>query len=210
MRPEPGTLTIALAPDAALVIAGVTALLRSAGPDVTVVAVTDRIGHRTAHDVVLYDPLVWDPSTLPTPPRVLVAWSWSTRGDVATQARLQGAAALLSKHLPSVELLASLRSLRAGRSEGFVVGPTTDSDRPARSTRSDGLTGRELEMLQMIAEGRTNDEIARQLFLSINSVKTYIRTAYRKVGITRRPQAVLWGAHEGLAVRRQDTPIGPV
>ena len=51
----------------------------------------------------------------------------------------------------------------------------------------------------MIAAGRANKEIAEETNLSINSVKSYIRTAYRKIGATRRSQAVLWGVANGFA-----------
>ena len=61
------------------------------------------------------------------------------------------------------------------------------------------LSPREEEILAFIAQGLTNAEIARNLYLSINSVKTYVRTAYRKIGVTRRSQAVAWGIQHGLA-----------
>ncbi|MBZ5732921.1 response regulator transcription factor [Nocardioides sp. TRM66260-LWL] len=54
------------------------------------------------------------------------------------------------------------------------------------------LSPRESEILRLIAEGRSNDEIAAELGLSINSVKTYIRQAYRKIDVVRRSQAVAW------------------
>jgi DNA-binding CsgD family transcriptional regulator len=73
---------------------------------------------------------------------------------------------------------------------------------PASSvTRPQGLTERELDVLELITAGYSNDEIARRLFLSINSVKSYIRTGYRKIGATRRAQAVLWGVEQGLTDR---------
>jgi DNA-binding NarL/FixJ family response regulator len=61
-----------------------------------------------------------------------------------------------------------------------------------------GLTPRETQIVSRIAQGRTNQEIAQELFLSINSVKTYIRTAYRKMGVTSRSQAVLWAVERQL------------
>ncbi|MDO9458226.1 response regulator transcription factor [Nocardioides sp.] len=59
------------------------------------------------------------------------------------------------------------------------------------------LTDREHQVVALIARGCSNHEIAGQLYLSINSVKTYIRSAYRKIGVTRRTQAVIWAiAHD--------------
>ena len=55
-----------------------------------------------------------------------------------------------------------------------------------------GLTERELDILELIGTGAGNQEIADALFLSVNTVKSYVRTAYRKLCVTTRPQAVLW------------------
>jgi DNA-binding CsgD family transcriptional regulator len=47
-------------------------------------------------------------------------------------------------------------------------------------------------VLQLIAAGCSNEEIADELIVSINTVKTYVRTAYRKIGARRRSQAIVW------------------
>ncbi len=67
------------------------------------------------------------------------------------------------------------------------------------------LSERELQVVTLIARGATNEEIGQQLFIGVNTVKTYIRTAYRKIGVTRRPQAVIWAHHVGL-VSPDDAP----
>lgn len=76
----------------------------------------------------------------------------------------------------------------------------------ARSGRSGhgyaGLSEREEQVLALIAQGLTNQEIADRVFVSINSVKTYIRSAYRKIGVTSRSQAVAWGLRNGIIPRR--------
>ena len=61
-----------------------------------------------------------------------------------------------------------------------------------------GLSAREAEVLALITQGYSNREIAERSYLSINSVKTYIRAAYRKIGVTRRSQAVVWGLTHGF------------
>ena len=78
-----------------------------------------------------------------------------------------------------------------------------DADRTPRPAVEAGravveLTRREEEVLRLICRGVSNDEIARRLFLSINSVKSHIRTLYRKIEVERRPQAVLWGITRGF------------
>ena len=55
-------------------------------------------------------------------------------------------------------------------------------------------------LISLIAQGLSNDEIAAQEFLSVNTVKTYIRTAYRKIGVHTRPQAVVWEVQHGVDV----------
>ena len=55
-----------------------------------------------------------------------------------------------------------------------------------------------MSVLELVGAGLTNRDIAERLYLSINSVKTYIRTAYRKIGVSRRAEAVLWAVHHDL------------
>lgn len=64
-----------------------------------------------------------------------------------------------------------------------------------------GLTGREVQVLALIAEGLTNQEIADRVYISINSVKTYVRAAYRKIGVNSRSQAAVWSIQHGILRR---------
>lgn len=61
-----------------------------------------------------------------------------------------------------------------------------------------GITARELEILTLIARGLSNREIATQLFVSENTVKTHCARAFDKLGAARRTQAVLRGKELGL------------
>ncbi len=83
-----------------------------------------------------------------------------------------------------------------GENESSVYGA---GDWPGRTS---GLSPREAEILALIAQGMSNQEIAERVFLSINSIKTYVRSAYRKIKVTRRSQAVLWAVENGF---RPDT-----
>ena len=68
-----------------------------------------------------------------------------------------------------------------------------------------------MEILDLIKAGHSNQEIAAALYLSINSVKSYIRTAYRKIGVRTRSQAVLWGCHHDVLLdpdRQSSHPLG--
>lgn len=64
----------------------------------------------------------------------------------------------------------------------------------ARGTAAQSLSQRERQMLVLIAAGLSNDEIAARCYLSINSVKTFVRAAYRKIGVERRVDAAMWVA----------------
>lgn len=68
--------------------------------------------------------------------------------------------------------------------------------------RDHGLTPRESEIVSLVTSGLSNNEIAERTYLSINSVKSYIRSAYRTMGVTSRSQAVLWGIDHGMAPTR--------
>jgi len=61
-----------------------------------------------------------------------------------------------------------------------------------------GITPRELEILILVAQGMSNREIARLLFVSENTVKTHCSRAFDKLGATRRTQAVQLGREFGL------------
>jgi DNA-binding NarL/FixJ family response regulator len=69
---------------------------------------------------------------------------------------------------------------------------------PRLDTDPSELSARERDVLELVASGLSNQEIAESLYVSNNTVKTYIRTAYRKIGAERRSQAVLWAIQHGL------------
>jgi NarL family two-component system response regulator LiaR len=206
---ERSHLRVALAPDAPIVAAGLAAIIATGGPDVALVELPAEGTGLAEVDLVLYDPV----HEVPTVFRGVAAWnrpalvafSWSVRADTVTRARSQGAVALLSKDLEPWRLLRALRSIHSGDLVGYTVAVDDGLPTRRRSRRPDGLTARELEMLELITRGLSNEEIASSLYLSINSVKTYIRTAYRKIGVNRRPQAVLWGVHHGFGA---DASVG--
>jgi DNA-binding CsgD family transcriptional regulator len=68
------------------------------------------------------------------------------------------------------------------------------------------LSNREVQIVRLITQGRSNQELARELYLSVNTVKSYIRSAYRKMKVESRSQAVMWGVERGLASAEQTRP----
>jgi DNA-binding CsgD family transcriptional regulator len=114
----------------------------------------------------------------------------------------KGASGYLSKTLPGGELVTALEAIHAGNR---VVSVPPGRARPAVGLdwpgRSEGLTERESEILALITQGKSNAEVAATKFLSLNSIKSYIRTTYRKIGVKSRTQAVLWGVEYGFKAR---------
>ena len=68
---------------------------------------------------------------------------------------------------------------------------------PGPSPDDVSLTSRESQMLDLIARGLSNNEIVETTELSINSVKSFIRSAYRKIGVEKRDHAILWARDRG-------------
>lgn len=197
-------LRVAIAPDAPLVAEGTAAMLSRAAPEIVVIPLVQLGDDPGPVDILLYDPARHAVADLAnvrrhSPLALVVAFSWSTRADIIDGAQRDGAAGFLSKELSADELVAAVRALHGRHQYPFLVLPLTRAPSPSARTRPQGLSERELEVLQLITAGYSNDEIARRLFLSINSVKTYVRSGYRKIGATRRTQAVLWGVEQGLA-----------
>jgi LuxR family maltose regulon positive regulatory protein len=85
-------------------------------------------------------------------------------------------------------------------------GAAAPTPRATGSRLAEPLSRRELELLPLIAEGLTNQEIADRLYLSLHTVKAHARTIYAKLGVTSRTQAVAKGRALGLlpAGRRPD------
>ncbi|WP_227463595.1 helix-turn-helix domain-containing protein [Nocardioides lijunqiniae] len=90
-----------------------------------------------------------------------------------------------------------------GRAESPDSPPQLEEHLAGTLRATHGLSHREAEMLHLITCGLSNQEIADALYLSINSVKTYIRSAYRKIEVTRRSQAVAWSVRRGLGRHAQ-------
>src|SRR5512133_2682432 len=131
--------------------------------------------------------------------RRVAVYTWNFDPDLVESARRQGVHGYLSKALPARDLVAALEAIHAG--DIVISAPPT---RP-RSIgglnwpgRSEGLTDRESEILALITQGKSNAEVAALTYLSPNTVKSYIRSVYGKIGVASRTQAVLWGVGHGF------------
>ena len=131
--------------------------------------------------------------------RRVVVYTWSFDDELVDSALRRGASGYLSKTLPARELVEALEAIHAGEVVVTATPPkpslVVGLDWPGRS---EGLTGREAEVLALITQGKSNAEVAALTYLSMNSIKSYIRSSYRKIGVNSRTQAVLWGVEHGF------------
>jgi len=74
---------------------------------------------------------------------------------------------------------------------------TRNSRNTAARSRPDDLTGREHEILTLLAAGHSNKEIARQLYLSVHTVQRHVANIYAKIGVPNRAEATAYTLHIG-------------
>ncbi len=127
---------------------------------------------------------------------IVIAVVRELRPDLGALALDHGAVAAVSIGASAEDLLEVIEAAATGTLEDSPVAQEAeDSVRPGAEA---GLSPREGAVLRMIVQGLSNDEIAAASYLSINSVKTYIRSLYRKIDVTNRAQAVVWGMLHGF------------
>ena len=202
-----GRIRVALVNDYDVVVLGLARILDRYAERFVIVEIDTNAGVRDQADIVLYDAFAqpesdrFEISTLAENPQVgqVVVYTWNLHPELVEQARGQGARGYLSKALPARELVAALEAVHGGDevvSERQRRGRAVNgSDWPGRA---EGLTDREAEVVALITQGMSNADIGGLTYLSPNTVKTYIRSAYRKIGATSRTQAVLWGVEHGF------------
>ncbi len=204
-------LTVALVDDYDVVVMGVANILDQYRDQVVVAELDANRPVDQAVDIVLYDSfaqpesdheeirvLIENPNA-----RRVVVYTWNFASDLVDTALQQGVSGYLSKALPARDLVSALCAVHAGET---VVSETPGRSRPITGLdwpgRSEGLSDRESEVLALITQGLSNADVARLTYLSPNTVKSYIRSIYRKIGVTSRTQAVLWGVRNGFSPDR--------
>lgn len=127
-------------------------------------------------------------------PEIKVLMLTSFQDDEALLgAVLGGAVGYLIKDIKNLELLASIRKVAAGESflDTKLISSVTNRLRENKNPASEiyELTDQEQRVLEFIGEGMTNREIAKNMFLAEKTVKNYVSSLLRKLGLERRTQA---------------------
>ncbi|MBH0115276.1 response regulator transcription factor [Salinibacterium sp. NG253] len=198
---------IALVNDYEVVARGVVGMLRSYQNRIQVVELDLNKQVDESVDIALYDTFAGTQGdrvavkALAANPAVsaVVVYSWNLDPTHIAAVLTNGAAGYISKGLPASMFVAALEAINRGGDRIHIGGKSTPTvmagDWPGRE---EGLTEREAEVLALITQGLSNAEIAERTHLSINSIKTYIRSCYRSIGATSRTNAVLWGIEHGF------------
>jgi DNA-binding NarL/FixJ family response regulator len=116
--------------------------------------------------------------------------------EVGPEALRRGAKAFLGKGIDPIDLAPVLRQVN----EGALLAETFETSLPPEETGRDEfeLTAREREILERVATGRSNKQIAREFWLSEQTVKYHLTNVYRKLGVGSRTEAARFAYDHGL------------
>jgi DNA-binding NarL/FixJ family response regulator len=128
----------------------------------------------------------------------VIAIDRTLRPELGVQARERGVEWGITLGISAAELVQLIEEAVGGALEESEIAEGWDTE--SWLGRDAGLSRRESEIVSLIVGGRSNQQIAEELYLSINSVKTYIRSTYRKIDATSRAHAVAWGIQHGFPV----------
>ncbi|TYB41122.1 response regulator [Actinomadura chibensis] len=139
---------------------------------------------------------------VPDPPRIVIVTTFDL--DEYVYGALRGGAVgfLLKDSGPAL----LVEAVRAAASGGSLVSPSITVRllehlaRPSAAPRppSEPLTDREVDVVRLVARGRTNEEIAAELFVSLSTVKTHLGSVHRKLGTRNRVETAAWAWESGL------------
>ena len=205
-------IRLVIADDHPIVRAGLHALF-SLEPDLEVVAEAATpdeavaCAERENPDVVLMDLQFGSQTTttgvdvtrriraLEAPPYVLVLTNYDSDADILGAVEA-GASGYLLKDAPPHELTAAVRAAAAGESALAPVIASRLLDR-MRAPRV-SLSSREIEVLELVAAGRSNSEVAEQLFVSETTVKSHLAHIFSKLDVSSRTAAVSAARRKGI------------
>ncbi|HXH80708.1 response regulator transcription factor [Nocardioides sp.] len=208
---------VALVNDDEIIVRGLDAMLRNYGDRVQIVELSASKPVASSVDIALYDTFGMGQTNGPSVARLIanprvskvVVYTSNFQPWLARETMSLGVHGYLSKSLSAAQLVEALQMVHAGQK---VLSPSpgrrgqVGGDWPGRE---EGLTAREAEVLSLITMGLSNIEIAERTSLSVNSIKSYIRSCYRKIDVDSRSKAVLWGVAHGLRpdrIRIQGSP----
>lgn len=132
---------------------------------------------------------------LDAPPYVLVLTNYDSDADILSAVEA-GASGYLLKDAPPHELTAAVRAAAAGES---ALAPVITSRLLSRMRAPQvSLSSREIEVLELVASGRSNTEVAAEIFVSETTVKSHLAHIFSKLDVTSRTAAVSAARRKGI------------
>ena len=200
-------IRVALVDDYEVVLKGLAQMFDDYRDRVVVCEINANTTTNDHVDIVLYDSFAQPESDHdqiaelvrnPSADKVVV-YTWNFDPALIRSAREQGVDGYLPKTLSASELVGALERIHGGETV-FMEEPRRVRSAPGLDWpgKREGITDRESEILALITQGKSNAEVAELTYLSPNTVKSYIRSTYRKIGAENRTQAVLWGVDHGF------------
>lgn len=125
--------------------------------------------------------------------RIIVLTTFDTDNDIS-RAISAGAKGYLLKDSQREEILECIRKVHAGE----TCIPASLVAKLAASMRSESLTGRELEVLTLLAHGKSNKEMGTKLYISETTVKAHLRSIFTKLNVLSRTEAITVANQRGL------------
>ena len=129
------------------------------------------------------------------PPKAILMLSMHSEDTLVRQAMDAGARGYILKNAVDLELATAIRKVAAGE---IVLDPQLAKPANLRGERNAGLTTRELEILQLIVNGKSNKEIADDLKLSVNTVAVHRANIMETLGIHKTAELVVYAIRNGL------------
>ncbi|HAF73346.1 MAG TPA: DNA-binding response regulator [Corynebacterium variabile] len=170
--------------------------VENAGPDIDVVLMDLRFGPgQSGRELETGASATARIRKLPDPPNVLVVTNYDTDVDILGAIEA-GAVGYLLKDAPPAELISAVRAAATGATA--MSGSVATRLMHREEEPANALTSRELEVLQLVADGRSNREIGATLFLSEATVKSHLVHINTKLGARSRTSAVAAAREAGM------------
>ena len=194
-------ITVALVNDYEIIVQGLAAMLAPFSDRVSIVEIKVSGEPERYADVALFDTFAGRRHAIGRAREMVqngyvdhvLLYTWDAAAEFLTLADDAGVSGVALKSQTGEALVEVIQRVAAGERVGFE-----NIQRGRQVWDHEALSMREQEVLALIAFGMSNAEIGRELFLSVDTVKTYVRRLYSKLGVRNRAQAALHAANHNV------------
>jgi DNA-binding NarL/FixJ family response regulator len=187
-------LSVSLVNDYEIIVSGLATMLSPFSNRIQVVELSVEDEPRRQADIALFDTFAGRRHALSRASAMVrdgfvdhvVLYTWDATADFLTQVENAGVSAVILKSVGGERLVEALERTVSGERMGM-----SHVTRSPRSEQTNELSNREKEVLALLALGSTNRQIANELYLSVDTVKSHMRRLYSKLGVSNRTQAAL-------------------